>query len=622
MKNPLVIVFIVAFCWMMFLTYGMPFIWEDIIYLHLDKAEYPVIESQAKIPLILQTAARYVREFFVGRRLFQIGFCSTSILDRPYQYLTFDFFGTLFGDRILLYKIVKALVFSISACCVFAIVRRASYLLAFIGTLLYISYGEIWLTMVCLHEVTPYTQCAVFLSVLLFLKLLEKHTVLKKDLLFYYILIFVVSNYAVLSKGDGRYLALVFLITLLVFRRGEIVNHLFFLIPILFTELPVLGYVKKIFTGHPVSPIDCSTHSPLPLGAALDSIFKNLKFVIPVFGSVLLVILTALVCINIFYLIARRSGFFSKKLSKTDTDMKETLFLVTLWFFIVFSGTAMSRCFGYGDYLDWSMGECSHFIGPFIIFLCFYISFIHRRIAKPYKTAFLAVIAVLMVAQFVFGKVPRMNAIRGVWGNYFCAWHNAEKYIDRTADNALVLAITTPMQYKPFVFRGSGNKVINNVFVSKKYLSGVVHDTDGLFSSMVKNGYIDESGVIQDKFRGIRNENDMALPQAFDKSRKEIFNIVRRPGVMSVDQTPFRDLGYLESKFRQAGVKDIFVAARGEIEFTGRSQSVVLIGTKVMDGDSGDLYDRLKRLIRRPSKPMIWVYHFRYDTTQSKNYAR
>ena len=69
------------------------------------------------------------------------------------------------------------------------------------------------------------------------------------------------------------------------------------------------------------------------------------------------------------------------------------------------------------------------------------------------------------------------------------------------------------------------------------------------------------------------------------------------------------DLEYLEKIFVNEGYKDIFVVKRFGLNFVGKSDRVFIKEKKIIDGNSGDLYDRIKTFIGRPSRPVIHVFH-------------
>lgn len=72
------------------------------------------------------------------------------------------------------------------------------------------------------------------------------------------------------------------------------------------------------------------------------------------------------------------------------------------------------------------------------------------------------------------------------------------------------------------------------------------------------------------------------------------------------------NLAFIEKVFEENGYSDIFLAGRVGMKLEGESEKVILKKTAVIDGDSGDLYDRLKLMIGIPSCPVVYVYHFIY----------
>jgi len=618
----LLIVFIFAFCWGLFFTCGLDFLWEDIIFYHLDKAEHPLnTDLISRFSLMLRTFKGFIKEFFVPERLFQIGFgggtMEQTYSDRPFQFLTYDFLRAIFHDNIVMHRIFKAIFFSINACIVFIIINRISRALAFLGSFLYITSGVVWTALVYSSDVTIYSQSAMFISILLFFKLLEKKPLHKKDLWLFYLSILIISNYAVLSKGEGRELAIIFFLTILLFRRKEFLRHLPMLTILLLMEIPILGYITKLFTGFPSSPIDVATHNPHLASQSLKSILQNSHYLRIAIGNLMLVILIIAFVIHLLYLLMKKSSIFQRK-DKSESLLKEQSFVLFLWVFFTLIGTAMSRNFAYTGESDWSMLEITFFSGAFIIFLCYYVFFIGNFMKNPYRKIFFTLCIGLMIAQIIFVKLPRLNHLRGGWGNYFCAMKNTEKFIDSASNNALSLTINK-MHYKPFVFRNSDNEIISNIAVTEDRFTGIVKNTHGLFSDLILKGYIDQEGIIQNKFRALKNEAEMALSVDYASQRAAVFKVLSNGYVLPGEKSPFRNLAYLEKKFVEGNYKDIFVVKRGAIKFTGESSNLILKSTNIIDGDSGDLYDSLKRFIKRPSQPLIYVYHFMFDKEEAIN---
>lgn len=548
-----VVVFIMVFLWGLFLTFGLPFFWEDFHFYHLDKEEYPVkIESSLRPQLIIKTMYGFIKEFFVPERLLHIGFGGSSIeqtyLDRPYQFLTFDMLRAFFYDNIIHHRIFKAIFYSVNACLLFLIISRLSIVLAFLGSFLYLTSGETWITLAYSSDVTIYAQCSMLISVLLFFKLLEKKPLYKKDIWLYYSLILIISNFSILTKGDGRELAILFFFTILLFRKKEILLHLPMLTILLLMEIPVLGYISRFFTGTPASPINAVAHNPLLTSESLHLILSNSRYLRIAIGDFLIIALITAFLIHTFFLVTKK---FSPSMQKANSSylFREHTFALFLWAVFVLIGTAMSRSFAYSGPYDWSMLEITFFKGTFIIIFCYYLFGIYNVMKKPYRLIFQTLFLGLIIAQILLDNLPRINRFRGGWGNYFCAMNNAEKYIDSVSSNALVISITS-MQYKPFVFLKSNNEIINT-------------------------------------------NNDLSSEEKLLSNLTDI----------------------IEKKYKKIDHKDIFIVREGEFRFSGESKKLTFKNLKIVDGDSEDLYDKFKRFIGKPSKPRIYVYSFGYSNT-------
>jgi len=532
-----ILVFAVAFIWELFFTYGFDLFWEDIIFYHLDKTEYPLYVSIAeRISSGLGILSDSFKEMFAFNRLFQVGFGS-NVTDRPYQFFTNELLSVIFVDKAILYRIFKALIFAFNTYFLFLLMKRTSLKLALMGVLLYITSSEVWVVVTYSSDVAVYAQFAVLVSILLFLHLLEKKPIRKKRLWLYYFAILLASNYAVLAKGDGRYLAVLFILTLIFFRIKELKFHAPMLTVLLLLQVPVLGYIKKAFTGLPASPLLIASHNTRTIFESLKEILSNFIYPQTALGNVLLMLLYTIILIHLLSIIFKKNERFFVKEDKNAKYLKERTFFFMMWFVFSFIMIAVSRSFAYDGPHDWAVMEMSFFIGPFIVFLCYYAYMIAGRLRKPFQPVFITLSLTLLAGQILL-NLPRINRFRGGWGNYFCAWKNTEKYIDATADNAMVFT-HTEMQYKPFVFRNSNNKIINN-----------------------------------------------------------------SPGS--------NNLAFIEKVFEEKGYGDIFLVKRFGLEFEGESEKVILKNTAVIDGNSGDLYDRLKLMVGRGSRPVIYIYHFTY----------
>ena len=553
-------IFAIAFCWQLFLTVGFDFFWEDYDAFHIyweKSSEYQIFKDKylpdsiqpSRFTLTLGIGKEFIKQFFAPRRLFKIEFESHSRADRPYQFLSWDLSKILFGNNVLLYRIFRSLIFAAITCLIFLIIQRTSLAFALFGAFLYMTSTEIWLLFFYAHTRPPYALFAVMLSVLLFLKLTEKDPIRLRDTLPYYFLILLTSNFAVLICHDGRYLALIFFLTILLFRIKELKYHIFPLCILFMMQIPVLGYVKSLFTSGDLSPINFATH-----GGSSSSIFESLRIALINYkhgrnatGSFILTILYIAIATHLVYFVysfvtRKKNAALKNTESTLKRNHKERLFLFFLWFLATFTMSAIARKFRYDGPFNIQLSDLSFFIGPFIILSCYYVFLVSARLKKKYRTIFLSLCLCFFSVQIVH-NLERLNNARGGWGNFFIACQNAKKYVDKTSDNALVLAFSVK-HHKPFLFTESNNKI-------KK--------TQG-----------------------------------------------------SPKTNPFSDLEFIEEKFEE-GFDDVFVTTKmNEIEFRGTSENVILKDTLRIDGDSGDLYDRLKRFIGRPSKPMRYLYHFKY----------
>lgn len=531
------LLFLFVFSWGLFFTFGIDFFWEDFDYFSLHSTGKPPNSFSV---FITETT----KAFLNPQKLFQIGF-SDTLVDRPYQHTTNWLLRFLFDDNILFYRIFRAIIFSIIACTIFLIIKPISKVLAFLALFLYVSSAEVWLSLVIACDIGIYEQLVILLSIIIFLHMISQKKITIVKLLFGYFLILLFSQYAILARSDGRYLALIFILTLLLFRRNKILLHLPILLVLFILEIPILGFLRNIFLKEHIMPINMAIHNPLPLKQALKLAFENRIFPITSLGKFTLLALCLTLIVHLICLIIKKK---KKNINQTDSfhySLNEKTFIFMLWFFSTFFTMALSRNFNYDGLSSFTLYESSFYIIPFIIFLSYYIVLVSLNLKGKLKYFFIILCVFLLVIQ-VFMKLPHLNQFRGGWGNYFCSFKNTKKYIDNNSNNALVLAITS-MHYKPFVFRHSGNKILNDNNPAK-------------FSS-------------------------------------------------------FTDLNFIENKFIIEKYKDIFVINIGVLNFRGETKKVKLKEMITIDGDTDDLYDRFKRLIGRPSKPILNLYHFIFSNT-------
>lgn len=458
----ILILFISAFLWGMFFTSGFSFFWEDFTSYRLDKEMYP---STIKTPgstmsSVARLGADYIKNFFNHTRLFQIGF-SADFNGRPYAYLNWKLLSTIFTDKIQYYRIFNAAVFALNACLIFLIIHRVSRLFAFLGVAYYLTSAEAWLTLLYSCDMGIYVQCGITASILIFIKLTERNRLSRLQIWFFYLQIIILSNFSVLTKHDGRYLAIVLLLTILFFHRKDFWLHLPPLAVLLFLEAPVLGFMKKVFMDRSFAPINLITHNPLPFFESLRVMAKNYTFPLNALGWFPLLLLFAVIVFHIYSILFRSSSMLIKTNQTHPTLVKERVFLFVLWFLAAFVMVAFARSFGYYTEYDIQLLDLSFFIPPFIIFLCFYIYYVYQLYERQ-KNRF-SVLAfkgcVILLAFGLLLNFIRLNKFRMGWGHYFCAWQNAEGYIEQNSDKALAL-IVNRMVYKPFLFLHSKNKVV------------------------------------------------------------------------------------------------------------------------------------------------------------------
>jgi len=78
---------------------------------------------------------------------------------------------------------------------------------------------------------------------------------------------------------------------------------------------------------------------------------------------------------------------------------------------------------------------------------------------------------------------------------------------------------------------GLGESVVEglvNGSVRKEDFSQIGRDEEKLFNNLIKNGYLDEKGIIQDKFLAITHPKEMKLDSAFYDKRERIYQILKQ----------------------------------------------------------------------------------------------
>lgn len=77
-----------------------------------------------------------------------------------------------------------------------------------------------------------------------------------------------------------------------------------------------------------------------------------------------------------------------------------------------------------------------------------------------------------------------------------------------------------------------GSIVINRLAVERSVVKqdflSITGDTDGLFANLIENEYIVPNGVIQGKFRGLEDYNDMQLGLVYENQKAEIYNVLQQ----------------------------------------------------------------------------------------------
>ncbi len=74
----------------------------------------------------------------------------------------------------------------------------------------------------------------------------------------------------------------------------------------------------------------------------------------------------------------------------------------------------------------------------------------------------------------------------------------------------------------------------------------------------------------------------------------------------------FADLTYIKSKLEE-GYEDVFVLRAYPMSFKGEEVEVKLVEDILMNGDTGDIYDSIKKFIGRPPTSRVHLFHFKLD---------
>lgn len=535
-----ILVFLFSFLWQMFLTYGIGFFWESIDIFHLYWKDSKVLSDLSdkynvsfptilplRLSIGLSIAKEFVKKYFVVDRLFQIGFFGYSVVDRPYQFFMWALMRLCFGSQVMWYNMLSALIFAVTNTILFCVICRLSILFALLATGIFATSSEIWLASIYKGQPGVFSICCTFIAVLTFIKLTERKKINYLSACLYYFLIITASNFATLTIGDGRYLPIIFLLTLLIFQRDKLRFHLPMLIIIFMMEIPILGFIKKSLFDHSFAPIDLSTHigTLLSTPQSLKKALLNYKFARNAVGSFLLVILYIALALNIAYLFLRKNSTIFKQRLFPGNGTKIRIFVFVLWFISALAMVARARGFAYDGSFSFQLYDLIYFILPFILFLFYYFLSIRDSLQKPYRIIVLVVFFYLIVVQILHNGV-RLNRFRGAWGNHFCAWQNAEKYIDKHSNNALALAYNTDMHYRPFSFNKSDNKLLFSQSSCEK--------TDfcdlNYIESKFKEGYKDifVFGKSKPQFRGISKNVILHQQEFIDGDSGDLYDRFKR----------------------------------------------------------------------------------------------
>lgn len=456
--------FLIAFLWQLFLTAGFDFFWEDFDVFSLYQFKQTasgIIPERPSLSDAFSIGIHFLQDFFRPERLFHIGFNSWSYTDRPYQFLTDQLLRTFFCDTVILYRITKAIVFGINTVFIFLLVSFVSRPLGIIACILYMTTSEIWLSSFYLTDPGPFAQCAVIIAVFFFIKLCAQkkesiHSVVK-----FYIPIILLSNYAVLSKTDGRYLAVIFFLTLVSCRRAELRYHLIMLGVLLLLEIPVLGFIIKPFMKNGFFPIDIKTHiASNSLKESFFSMIKNYKFILRALGQIPLVVLFLSISIISCY-VAYKKWFKRGALGALISNVLwERLILFSGWFFSTFMMIVYARGFLYNGKFSLQLLDLACFIAPFIIMMSYFIYVASQCLHVYLRKSFITVCLLLLLVQVICFNGKRLNIFRGAWGDYFGSWQNTQEYIRKNSRDGLVLAFTKN-HYKPFLLLSTPHLVEN-----------------------------------------------------------------------------------------------------------------------------------------------------------------
>lgn len=151
----------------------------------------------------------------------------------------------------------------------------------------------------------------------------------------------------------------------------------------------------------------------------------------------------------------------------------------------------------------------AYFIAPFIITSCYYVSLTSRKIFnKNLRLGFIILCSVIFISQIYINN-QRLVRTKRVWTDNFVSWQDSKEYVENNSDSALVLAFTE-MHYRPFLFYGPKNRVLNT---SDSYETSQFCDLS-FIDAKFKEGYNDifVIGSEELSFRG--SSENMALKQS------------------------------------------------------------------------------------------------------------
>lgn len=102
--------------------------------------------------------------------------------------------------------------------------------------------------------------------------------------------------------------------------------------------------------------------------------------------------------------------------------------------------------------------------------------------------------------------------------------------LEGLADIACTLLCTKKRRWRKFTEKMTAIEYIdkeNMGAVEKSKFSKLSVNIDALFENLIKKGYLDKEGIIQDKFRQLKEYSNMSLDSAYESLKKQIYTILR-----------------------------------------------------------------------------------------------